>query len=973
MSEWDDRIDAPKDAHLARDFGTCFIRINNDAARRYIPQARTLAGLVANRMALAGVDSHAQRVTLDDGTVITAQIGIGHTILTIDALSVEEGGARQVYWWDFCFIPRDENTLYGTGFDQPFHLGIDPLRLKGATGAERYFWRYHYSHVNEASIGKALKFNPMHGNQFFVSPGHLYSFHHSPNGDLPMARLMPSQFEFTKSLVAFPVDLITRVSVAKDANEKLPCYTPAVVQIHHYRNGVLVDGRNLLLFGYFVEGPTHYYFFEFYDGALDAAQDKPCIFRSNKRWYEPDLAFPIKFIAGYGVHKGGDTCLIAYDPTLELGPLLYYAIVRWTDGTKTFHLSDPVEVSKLIRVRFADANYILNRTNWPARFDSTGTKMAWMVETCRDFSPGGGIIDPRVLMCQFEINPLTGVLTCVSAEPQYYHRTIIQNVTVSSSTALPNPGNTGTLVDESFDNSYLIPLCGGGAFDTKTINDWLAKWVFTIDQEIGTKTIKDSNYAIEIAGNPAIAVAYSDDGDLLTAKYERDFSSTDTVQVITKIWTVYDHRRRETGAYAPPTWTPVNYDNFSTRRVDTDTFDPALGCVGKATQDIKGTVNSYTHVGSRRTDEQTGVASATAVDKITCSNGLSLVVMNVDSTETKDNLKVYYYGYYDNAPGGHRNQFDSTEILTVTPTITVFKESIVDWNMYDTVKEGDWVDGSNNRQRIDSKIERALLYLDLQRKIVVYKQTDHTYERALGGSFFVPVAGMTVENITRYHQRRYAGPTGIELDYDTGLIETGTTTYPTDPTAEFEWTVEYSASQTTRVLDWRSGEEKTLSERPIYEWSGTIPIATYLDVADGVSGPVSSVVEQNLPLESEAVVALLDQRTARSLMIDRFNVKNFTPYLYSEDEMAARKMYDYGAVWFENPFGLDFPVQYDGEACAVATNTPQPEALNDIPPQGQQVRYIPIGLVRMTDPETPEPGSIITPLFPISIIEGGSK
>lgn len=970
MSKWDDRINVPKDAHLSRDFGTCFIRINNDAARKYISHARTLAGMVANRMALGGVDSHAQRVTLDDGTVITAQIGIGHTILTIDAQSVEEGGARQVYWWDFCFIPRDENTLYGTGFNQPFHLGIDPLLLTGAVGTERYFWRYHYSHASEASIGKALKFNPMHGNQFFVTPGHLYSFHHSPNGDLPMARLIPSQFEFTKLLAAFPVDLETRASVTKDANEKLPCYTPAVVQIHYYRNGVLADGRNLLLFGYFVEGPTHYYFFEFYDGTFDATQDKPCIFRSNKRWYEPELAFPIKFIAGYGVHQGGDICLVAYDPTQEVGPLLYYVIVRWTDETEAFHLSDPVEVSELIRVQFADANYILNRTNWPARFDSTGTKMAWMVETCRDFSPGGGIVDPRVLVCQFELNPLTGTLTCVSAEPQYYHRTIIQNVTASDPTALPDPGNTGTLVNESFDNTYTIPRCG--ALDIKEINDWQAKWVFTIDQEIGMRTITDSSYSIEIAGNPAIAVAYSDSGDLLTAKYERDFSSTDVVQVITKTWTVYDHRRRESDIYIPPTWTPVSMNTFSTRRIDTDTHDPSIGCVGNETWDIKTTCNSYTNLGGKKSIEQSGIAHAEVEDRITCTNGLDLTILEVNSTETKENNNHHYYDFFQNSPKGHKNDFHLGSLIQVTPIIVFYGEDKHDRDTTDTVKEGDWVDGSNDRQRVDTKIEKVLLYLDLQRKVAVYKQTNHSYQRVLGGSFFVPTPGMQLTEMHWYHQRLYNGNPITNLVYDTGFVRDEVTSYPTDSSAGFEWTVNYSASQTTRVLDWRTNSEKTLSERPIYEWSGTIPITTYLDVADGISGPGSSVLDQDLPLESDAVVALLDQRTARSLMIDRFNVKNFTPYLYSEDEMVARKMYDYGAVWFENPFGLTFPVQYDGEACAVATNTPLPGVLNSIPPQGQQVRYIPIGLVRMTDPETPEPGSIITPLFPISITEGGS-
>ena len=964
MSKWDDRIDAPQDAHLARDFGTCFIRCNSTEARKYVSQARTLAGMVANRMALAGVDSHAQRVTLDDGTVITAQIGIGHTILTIDAAVLEEGGARQVYWWDFCFIPRDEDNLYGAGFSQPFHLGIDPLKLEGATGEERYFWRYHYSHVNEASVGRALKFNPLHGNQFFVTKGALYSFHHSPNGDLPMARLMPSMFEFTKTLAAFPVDLETRVSVAKDAYEKLPCYTPAVVQVHYYRNGVLADGRNLLLFGYFVEGPTHYFFFEFYDAMFGAEQDKPCIFRNNVRWYEPELVFPIKFIAGYGKHATGDVCLVAYDPTLELGPLIYYAFVRWTDELGVLR-TDIVEVQPKIQARFTDANFILNRTNWPARFDSTGTKMAWMVETCRVFSPGGGIIDPRVLLCQFEIDPTTGALTCVSAEPQFYHRTITHHVTVSSPDALPNPGNTGTLINESFNNSYTVPICGTSS--TKVINDYLTKYVLTFDQEVGTQTITDSNYGIELSGNPAVAVSYSDHDELLIARYERSYGLNDSLQITNKTWTLYDHRCRRT-ADSAGVWSPVSYDTTFVRRIDTDVRAP--DCVGEETWTINGYIDSYAHTGDKTSAEQVGTATCSIQDRIICSNGLDLVVLELSSAEEKNNIVNNFYNFFDNAPNGHNNTFHRGALQQVTPTIIFWGEDIIDYDVSDVIKEGDWVEGSNDRSRIDTKTDRMLLYLDLQRKIVAYKQTDHSYQRTLGGEFFSPLSGLSLTTIHRYHQRRYYGNPITTVDYDTGLVENVKYTYPTDSTAEFEWDVRYTAEQKTCVLDWRSGAEKTLSERPIYEWVGTIQVSTYLDVADGVSGPISSTVEQDLPLESEAVVALLDSRTARSLMIDRFNVKDFTPYLYSEDEMAARKMYDYGGVWFENPFGLVFPVQYDGEACAVATNTPHPEALNDIPPQGQQVRYIPIGLVRMTDPETPQPGSVVAPLFPISITEG---
>lgn len=107
-------------------------------------------------------------------------------------------------------------------------------------------------------------------------------------------------------------------------------------------------------------------------------------------------------------------------------------------------------------------------------------------------------------------------------------------------------------------------------------------------------------------------------------------------------------------------------------------------------------------------------------------------------------------------------------------------------------------------------------------------------------------------------------------------------------------------------------------------------------------------------------------------MVDVFFVRDYTPYLYCERTKAARWMYPDDPAWYANLFGVTFPVQYHA-VNEIDTNTPDNTALlAGLPLKGDELSLIPIGLVRMTDPETPEPGSVVAPLFPISITEGES-
>lgn len=465
-------------------------------AASYLPLARTLLGDTVNRAKLGGIGFIRRFVKLADGTVI-------HTIMNGDLTTIEIDASASIYalsnlYRSFIFIPKTDH-LYVHAKALPAPYDVNSI----VEGDDRYYFRYTYDSVTKQPIeGSCLAEVVAHdaiegyGNQNFTVGDSIYSWWHSSSGDLPIIHIVTTDYQFLSGTTDFLVYTFSRRTFAVDQNEKLPCYTHAMVSVKYINDDTnIIDHKPVLEFGYFVEADGYYYFYV----------QKPVYYRDNK--LQP-LVTPEGTQLILGLHISGEiiTTVTLQNPLKAIGPVFVTISVNHPKGDSTSNVAT-----------LLDVDAIINELCYPVRFSPDGTKFAGLFYTLVDEITGFALI-----LGEFAVRD--GVVSLTNKEIQTYQYTISSTVVRSEENKVLNDY---AYSDETYDARVSHPPdnCHGagytdGAYQQKT----------TLSGKVGTvvNTIAVEDTVSTLIGTPTIAINYNAEGTLVRCSIDMSFTTTIT-------------------------------------------------------------------------------------------------------------------------------------------------------------------------------------------------------------------------------------------------------------------------------------------------------------------------------------------------------------------------------------------------------------------------------------------------------------
>lgn len=885
-------------------------------AASYLPFAQSLLGDLDHRLVLGGIAQGARLVKLADGTVIRVVVNGAVKIIEIDARGADYSGA--IKYRSFIFIPKQGvDYLHAKAPALPYD--VNAVVEDGAL----YYYRYTYENVSKsttvADCTAEVFVHPAlegYGNQNSVAGNTIFSWWHSTTGDLPIINIQTADYRFLAGNTAFLVYKRSRRTVEVTANEKLPCYTHAMVNVKYVddNTGVL-DDVETFEFGYFVATSDYYYFYK-----------QPPVCYKNNRLYPIVLPDETQLILGLSITKDRETVVTLQNPLKILGPVFVTVTVQSAGGWITGNLASLLDVTA-----------IFNNVSYPVRFSPDGSKFAGLFYTLVD-----DVVGFALILGEFRIND--DGFSMLRREIQTYQYTVSSTTTRTS--GAPEVLNDYTYINSTYNNQVTNPAdnCNPGKYTTGAY-----QIKTTLTGRSGTLTTATASEITQMTtiGEPTIAVNYNESGGLVRCTLDMHFITTITNAANEKSGSVIDYSHSTRNAQTVPPLSapnpPTNYPPIYEDRWQNVTGWP--NCTGVIGYLTKINVNNYRTLSANSNYLSYDYASIAVIEKFNLKTSDSTINFSLGSGETAITASGE-----SNISTGSRRVYEVKGLLSGgvysrndTTLGPYSNKNKIHYRITSIDGTGTWGNESTTYQKEFTQQAVELTHLNLAAKVFAYTNSEDSCTINITSTRQVDVVTGYGSRTEQHYE--WDNVKGTTIDTYTSTSDTYTVGEPTQTTTgsltgasrKQSNIIEYGALETTKLLD--ESDEANVNRTFT---NSTTPHTLLSYAIDAVH---SYTVSYEINVSAGLVRNILANSTAASLCSDPRNSRPL--YLYSTYRKNWFTTYgnDHYLGLFDNPVASNI-----AELQAIDTNLPPRYGVAQLPvnppPSGIGDHLCPIGLLR---------------------------